>query len=170
MATHSSILARKNSRTEEPDGLYSLWGHKYTWLNIHPDKHTHTLTQYFCFIYNWIPIFFKSSWSRRQIWSFSIDPNSKIRATKGGGWTLHRPHISHSGSQDTFLKHAQKRLLGVQRGIMSRAILPRCLLVGSILAKGCICTHGRVLRKLNMELNQANHNGCTKENWKKCPT
>ena len=82
---------------------------------------------------------------------------SKIRrATKAGGWTLHRPHISHSGSQDTFLKHAQKRILRVQRGIMSRDILPRCLLVGSILAKGCICTHGSILRKPNMELNPAN--------------
>ena len=39
---------------------------------------------------------------------------------------------------------------------MSRDILPRCLLVGSILAKGCICTHGRILRKPNMELNPAN--------------
>ena len=28
MATHSSILAWKIPRTEEPDGLYHPWGHK----------------------------------------------------------------------------------------------------------------------------------------------
>ena len=28
MATHSSILARKIPRTEEPGGLYSLWDHR----------------------------------------------------------------------------------------------------------------------------------------------
>ena len=31
MATHSSILAWKISRPEEPGGLYSPWGHKESW-------------------------------------------------------------------------------------------------------------------------------------------
>jgi len=45
-----------------------------------------------------------------------------------GGWTLHRPHISHSQSQETSLTtQAQKRLLGGQRGVMTRDVLPRCL-------------------------------------------
>ena len=50
------------------------------------------------------------------------------RAIKGGGWTLHRPHISGSQSQETSLTiHVQKSFLGGQMGVMSRDVLPRRL-------------------------------------------
>ena len=40
MASHSSILAWRFPWTEEPSGLYSLWGHKESdmteWLTLSP--------------------------------------------------------------------------------------------------------------------------------------
>lgn len=56
------------------------------------------------------------------------NPREEYRAFKGGGWTLHRPHISCSESQETSLtSHMQKRFLEGQRGVMSRDVLPRYL-------------------------------------------
>ena len=55
-------------------------------------------------------------------------PRQESRAIRGGGWTLHRPHISCSQSQETSLTlHLQKRFLEGQRGVMSRDVLPRHL-------------------------------------------
>ena len=97
--------------------------------------------------------FRKLVWGRRR-WgpqlkaigdSFPMDENSKnSRAIKRGGWTLHRPHIFCSRSQETSSTiHVQKRLLGGQRGVMSRDALPRCLFSRIHLG---MCTHGKILR------------------------
>ena len=57
-------------------------------------------------------------------------PGSKLqdgnRKIKGGGRALTRPRISHSRCQETSLTtHAQKgSLLGGQKRVMSRAVLP----------------------------------------------
>ena len=63
-----------------------------------------------------------------SLWTEKLqDENSKT--IKGGGWALPRPHISHSQSQETSLiTHAQKILLGGQRGLMSRDVPLRHLL------------------------------------------
>ena len=64
MATHSSILAWKIPWTEEPDRLYSPWGHKglgtlelaYT----HTHTHTHTFiraTEIVFFFFNWVSFY-----------------------------------------------------------------------------------------------------------------
>ena len=56
------------------------------------------------------------------------NPREEYRAIKGGGWTLYRPHISQSQSQEASPStQVQKRLLGGQRGVMSRDVLPRRL-------------------------------------------
>ena len=52
MATHSSILAWKIPRTEEPGVGYSPWGHKEsdTTECEYTHTHTHTHTHIFCFL------------------------------------------------------------------------------------------------------------------------
>ena len=45
MTTHSSILAWKIPWTEEPNRLYSLWGHSRTRLSTHVRMLTHTHTR-----------------------------------------------------------------------------------------------------------------------------
>ena len=97
--------------------------------------------------------FRKLVWGRRR-WgpqlkaigdSFPMDENSKnSRAIKRGGWTLHRPQIFCSRSQETSsTTHVQKRFLGGQRGVMSRDALPRCLFSRIHLR---MRTHGKILR------------------------
>ena len=44
MATHYSILAWRIPWTEEPDGLYSLWGHKRVRLDLATNKNNTTTT------------------------------------------------------------------------------------------------------------------------------
>ena len=39
MATHSSILAWKTPRTEEPEGLHSSWSHKESDVTEHTRTH-----------------------------------------------------------------------------------------------------------------------------------
>ena len=86
-----------------------------------------------------------SNWRLILYWPKLPEKNS--RAIKGGGWTLHRPHTSHSLSQEPSLtSHMQKRPPGRQRRFMSRMFYPQAFSVGFILAKRCVHTHGRFLR------------------------
>ena len=45
MASHSSILARRIPRTEEPDELWSMWLRKnQTWLKTEATEHTRSVS------------------------------------------------------------------------------------------------------------------------------
>ena len=44
-----------------------------------------------------------------------------------GAWALSRPHISRSRSQETSDHTCAERLLGGQKRVLSRDVLPRCL-------------------------------------------
>ena len=74
--------------------------------------------------------------------------NEKSSIIEGGGWALPRPHISYSPSQETSpTTHTWKRLLGDQRGFMSRDIpYSDAFSLKSILTKSCVCTRWRILR------------------------
>ena len=68
-----------------------------------------------------------------------------------------RSHSSHSQCQETSLTtHAQKGFLEVKRGVMLMPSYPQSSSAESILAKRCICAHGRTLRYANR--NQVNQN------------
>ena len=75
-------------------------------------------------------------------WNFKMRIAGQLRR----GWALLRPRISHSQSGDLLDHTCSEMLLGGQRGVMSRDILPKCLFsrIESILAKRCMCTHGRI--------------------------
>ena len=64
MATHSSILALKIPWTEEPNGLYSLWGHSQTRLSTHTHAHAHTHMYITYMIYIIIYIIHNTTYSR----------------------------------------------------------------------------------------------------------
>ena len=99
--------------------------------------------------------------------SFSTDGNSKTksRGIKGGGWILHRTHISRSWNQKTSLTTCgQKRLPGGQRGVMSWDI-PRIHLGKEMQ----VPTWGDPKINQVRTVKQANHNDWPKETRKKCP-
>ena len=88
-----------------------------------------------------------------------------------GCCTLPRLHISRSRSQETSLiTHAQKRLLGGQRGIRSRSVLSRFLFSEICLGQQ-MHAHTWEDPKIYQiwTVNQANQNDQPKENQKKCP-
>ena len=98
-------------------------------------------------------------------------PRQESRAIRGGGWTLHRPHISCSQSQETSLTtHTWKRPLGGQRRVMSRDVLLRQLF-GRIHLGYEMCAHtGKDPDIYQIQtVNQPNQNDCTKETQKKYP-
>ena len=108
---------------------------------------------------------FNSFWGRKQMgpsgksnWRFIPYglklQNEKSRIIEGGGWALPRPHISYCPNQETSpTTHTWKRLLGDQRGFMSRDTpYSDAFSLKSILTKRCVCTHWRILRYAKYEL------------------
>ena len=71
-------------------------------------------------------------------------PKENNRTISGGGWSLSRPQISHSHSQETSLtRPAQKGSLEVQGEWCQEMLYPHAPLVGSILDKRRVTKHGR---------------------------
>ena len=70
------------------------------------------------------------------------------RIIRGGGWALSRPHISHSPKSGDLPSHTgTERLLAGKSGEHCLEMLyPDTSALRSILAKRCVCTHGRMLR------------------------
>ena len=111
--------------------------------------------------------------SKVKQWRFiPKDWNSKIRIAgqlRQGCCTLPRLHISRSRSQETSLiTHAQKRLLGGQRGIRSRSVLSRFLFSEICLGQQ-MHAHTWEDPKIYQiwTVNQANQSDWLKGTWKK---
>ena len=84
-------------------------------------------------------------------------PKENNRTISGGGWSLPRPQISHSQSQEISLtRPAQKGSLEVWGEWCQEILYPHVPLVGSILDKRCLTKHGR--RYQIWTLNQSNQN------------
>ena len=100
-------------------------------------------------------------------WLKLQDKNS--RTVKGGGWTLHRPHISHSQSQETSRLHmCRKGSLEVEGQSCQGMFYPQAFAVESIMAEMCEQTWEEPEIYQTQTVDQANHNDWTKETGKNC--
>ena len=74
-------------------------------------------------------------------------PRRESRTFIGGNWARHRPHISHSWSEEASRNtYVQKGSLEVKAESCQLMFYPEAFLIKSILAKRHVHTHGRILR------------------------